>query len=215
MNAKLLGRLALAVTCIDEFGRQKATSRNRFAYAVAPEYTYLYLVGDTKYTAYSCVLETGRLAPLTTVEVIDGVSTDGLVLADKYTGEVTFDEYLDDNTDEIVRVASARKELSIDKKDRESFTLVVDANKANDELLDYLVAKESVVTISGKKAWFACDDNAEFESLGAPIFTDVTDEEFVVTGCYKTYMQVDTNKNKKDAKPFFEKKEVYIITCNQ
>ena len=118
----LKGAVALAVGCSKVQNGQysiDAHSKNRFAYNCVPELVYAYLIGK-EYRAYGTILQRGNEVE-GLVELVNGVSKNGLVIKERYTGLVEFSN----NT------VSAIKEIeTIEPTDE--FNLIVPANEVGE-----------------------------------------------------------------------------------
>ena len=87
----LKGAVVLAIGCT-RFEDNKviidAHSKNRFAYNCVPELVYAYLIGK-EYKVYGTILQTGKEVE-GLVELVNGVSKNGLIIKERYTGMVEF-----------------------------------------------------------------------------------------------------------------------------
>ena len=88
---KKKGAVALMMGCLKVENKQvkvDINSKNRFAYNCVPELVYAYLIGES-YKAYGTILQTGSEVE-GLIELVDGVSANGLVIKERYTGTVEF-----------------------------------------------------------------------------------------------------------------------------
>lgn len=118
----LKGAVALAVGCSKVQNGQysiDAHSKNRFAYNCVPELVYAYLIGK-EYKAYGTILQRGNEVE-GLVELVNGVSKNGLVIKERYTGLVEF------SNDTV----SVIKEIETIEPTNE-FNLIVPANEVGE-----------------------------------------------------------------------------------
>lgn len=207
LDAWFKGAIILGVSVISpSTGNANEFSKNRFAYNLLPDYCYSYLLGSRQYEAYGNVLQAGLEIEGTEVELVNGVSKNGMVIKERYTGTVNF---IGDG-----KVSVTKEEEILEVEDK--FVLTIPAKDADEEFkngfLSALGNDEAVVNVSGADAWFSKDIDSDFVSIGNPVFFDgKKKEEYKIEQVKKATILVNQNKgtNKKD---FWKETECYVVS---
>lgn len=200
-NFEYKGALAMAVSMLKNGGINPA-SNNRFGIAMFPAEVYSFILGEETSTirCEGKILQYGDEDNTvgTTVFVTRGVSKNGLILNDIFTGTITIGEK---------NIAYADKSLEslgvVGGYDENSYTIVLKANDVNKNLEDgtfmEAITGESVLHITKKGVYFSPDLDTDFDSISMNAKTNVlTDVEVGVDYSVKSSYEVELYLGERD-----------------
>lgn len=222
--------LALSVYGYDFDTKQMeyvASSTNKFAYNVLPEFVYGYYTNGTgEYRAEGRIIQQGDAKVGQTVELINGINKDlRLFIAERFDGEVTVasNGKVFKNVsfiDEIKAVEESGAMIILDKKVLDkAITNQYNENNENKKSLELLtsISKETCIRVDEEGSLISVNNITDFIDCGEEYFFDgELDCDYAVASITEVFINVPAQLNRDTTVSIStERRYVYVLNLKE